>query len=368
MIKKNSGRKLQKEKKGRLVNMKQWILEKEGQLKLFSYVFIFTILCASNTKAGTQIEVWTDEQGIKHYENAPVTPATELSRTTIHFYTKNHLNIKFIPITINNIPLEAIIDTGASYISLNADSIRQLNIKTFLKGITINTSNGITNGYLFIANSIKVGNIELNNIKCVYIPASKENLIGGSFLSNFNYFFNEREQTISLIPKKEFIQYKELFPKEKEIIKYKNPIEKEVETKTRDKLQILSDRKENINPTPLNYTAISNYNPQPNKTFKPPTKETSNYIPKLKFSGSPLLLFYFIVAIPLHLLIIWFLVLAEILKNEFTGHNKIVWILVVILIPIIGLILYGFIGKKQIIEPTDENINAIGKYTRLKSG
>ncbi len=39
--------------------------------------------------------------------------------------------------------------------------------------------------------------------------------------------------------------------------------------------------------------------------------------------------------------------LIDILKNEFSGNNKLIWVLVVLFIWIIGPILYFFIGRKQ---------------------
>jgi hypothetical protein len=39
--------------------------------------------------------------------------------------------------------------------------------------------------------------------------------------------------------------------------------------------------------------------------------------------------------------------LIDILKNEFEGNNKIIWVLVVIFFWLIGAILYYFIGRKQ---------------------
>ena len=39
--------------------------------------------------------------------------------------------------------------------------------------------------------------------------------------------------------------------------------------------------------------------------------------------------------------------LVDILTSEFTESNKIVWLLVVILVPFIGFILYFLIGTKQ---------------------
>jgi len=45
--------------------------------------------------------------------------------------------------------------------------------------------------------------------------------------------------------------------------------------------------------------------------------------------------------------ILWLGTLVDILKSEFEGNNKIVWLLVVILLYIIGAFLYLFIGRQQ---------------------
>ncbi len=43
--------------------------------------------------------------------------------------------------------------------------------------------------------------------------------------------------------------------------------------------------------------------------------------------------------------------LIDILKSEFTNSiNKIIWLIAVIFLPILGIILYFFIGKKQKIQ------------------
>ncbi|WP_415222219.1 PLD nuclease N-terminal domain-containing protein [Psychroserpens sp.] len=39
--------------------------------------------------------------------------------------------------------------------------------------------------------------------------------------------------------------------------------------------------------------------------------------------------------------------MSDILKSSFEKNNKIIWILVVLLVPILGSILYIFIGRKQ---------------------
>ena len=55
-----------------------------------------------------------------------------------------------------------------------------------------------------------------------------------------------------------------------------------------------------------------------------------------------LLLAFFIFPI-----ILWVLVLADCLKSEFTGNNKIIWVIVIIFFPVFGLFLYLIIGRGQ---------------------
>ena len=44
---------------------------------------------------------------------------------------------------------------------------------------------------------------------------------------------------------------------------------------------------------------------------------------------------------------IYIFVLVDILKSEFRGYNKIIWILLVLFLPALGTILYLIIGRKQ---------------------
>ena len=45
--------------------------------------------------------------------------------------------------------------------------------------------------------------------------------------------------------------------------------------------------------------------------------------------------------------ILYIYILIDILKHEFTGYNKIIWILVIIFFPILGAILYLVFGRIQ---------------------
>lgn len=58
-----------------------------------------------------------------------------------------------------------------------------------------------------------------------------------------------------------------------------------------------------------------------------------------------------IVGIPF---LLWIICLVDVLRNEFTGNNKIIWFLLVLFLPVLGAILYFFIGTDQKIRPEDD--------------
>lgn len=55
-------------------------------------------------------------------------------------------------------------------------------------------------------------------------------------------------------------------------------------------------------------------------------------------------------AISVVLFLYWIYTIIEILKNEYTGSNKIIWLAIVFFFFIVGVILYKYIGKSQKIE------------------
>ncbi len=63
--------------------------------------------------------------------------------------------------------------------------------------------------------------------------------------------------------------------------------------------------------------------------------------------GAPEVFVLFMLIIFLAIFIIWLIALIDILRSEFTGYNKIIWILVVLFVPLLGAILYFIIGRKQ---------------------
>lgn len=47
------------------------------------------------------------------------------------------------------------------------------------------------------------------------------------------------------------------------------------------------------------------------------------------------------------LFLIWTACLIDILRNEFRGNNKLIWFVAVTFVPIVGAVLYFFIGARQ---------------------
>ena len=64
-------------------------------------------------------------------------------------------------------------------------------------------------------------------------------------------------------------------------------------------------------------------------------------------------LFFFIIMPGIY----WIIALVSVLKNEFTESNKIIWFLAITFLPIIGPILYLFIGDKYKIYPYENDPN-----------
>jgi hypothetical protein len=62
------------------------------------------------------------------------------------------------------------------------------------------------------------------------------------------------------------------------------------------------------------------------------------------FAGLGLLLSIFII---LCVCLLWIIALADILRSEFKGNDKVVWVVVVIFFPFLGSILYFLIGRSQ---------------------
>lgn len=57
-----------------------------------------------------------------------------------------------------------------------------------------------------------------------------------------------------------------------------------------------------------------------------------------------------ILLVSLLMFVVPIIALVDILKNDFEGNNKIIWVIVIVLTWLLGAILYYFIGRHQKIE------------------
>jgi hypothetical protein len=58
-------------------------------------------------------------------------------------------------------------------------------------------------------------------------------------------------------------------------------------------------------------------------------------------------------------IVLWVMALVSIIKSDFTGNNKIIWLLIIFFLPFLGMILYYFIGRNQRIPMNNHGRNTI---------
>ena len=92
----------------------------------------------------------------------------------------------FTPGRINGLPVEFMVDTGATSVAMSLPAAKALglNYRTGEK-IELGTANGITTAYVIMLDSVRVGDVEVRNVAAAIsmndFPA--EILLGNSFLS-----------------------------------------------------------------------------------------------------------------------------------------------------------------------------------------
>lgn len=93
----------------------------------------------------------------------------------------------FFSAQVNGTPIAAVIDTGATTVSMNSEDASRLGIDYLLaRRVMVNTANGIATAYLVTLESVQVGEIVLRNVQGSVIEGGRTQLplvlIGMSFL------------------------------------------------------------------------------------------------------------------------------------------------------------------------------------------
>ena len=88
--------------------------------------------------------------------------------------------------SINQQLVDFVVDTGATYITMNAQHAKRLRLDySNATEVTMNTANGTTIARVFTVDSVRIGGIELKNVKAAVVEelASSKMLLGMSFLN-----------------------------------------------------------------------------------------------------------------------------------------------------------------------------------------
>jgi aspartyl protease family protein len=89
--------------------------------------------------------------------------------------------------SINGKPIQFMVDTGASAVSLSQSDADRMGID-YRSGqrVVMRTANGAAPGYVVTLSSVRVGDVEVANVQAVIMPAFMEHaLLGNSFLTRF---------------------------------------------------------------------------------------------------------------------------------------------------------------------------------------
>jgi len=88
--------------------------------------------------------------------------------------------------SINQQLADFVVDTGASYITMNPQHAKRLNLDySNAQKIMMNTAKGKTTAHVFTVKSVRIGGIELHNVKAAVVHEldSSKMLLGMSFLN-----------------------------------------------------------------------------------------------------------------------------------------------------------------------------------------
>jgi aspartyl protease family protein len=90
--------------------------------------------------------------------------------------------------SINGKSVQFMVDTGATTVSMGSAEAKRMGIDYAAgKPIRMSTANGQTTGYLLTLNSVRIGDVEVQNVEAIVAPqAMPYVLLGNSFLTRFS--------------------------------------------------------------------------------------------------------------------------------------------------------------------------------------
>lgn len=134
----------------------------------------------------------TQKPASKKNESATVPGRTVLpANNSGHFLAKAY---------VNNRPIRALIDTGATYVSLSYEDARKIGIKPRKSEFTheVHTANGVSYAAFASVRSLRIGQVTVRNLKVMVAPegALSISLVGMNFLRRLRSFQVEQGKLI----------------------------------------------------------------------------------------------------------------------------------------------------------------------------
>lgn len=97
---------------------------------------------------------------------------------------------------INGAKVGFLLDTGATAVAIPSGLARQLGLKR-LAEVSVNTANGVAQGYLTRLDSVRIGTIEVRDVRAIISPGlDGEVLLGMNFLGELELV--QRDRTLIL--------------------------------------------------------------------------------------------------------------------------------------------------------------------------
>jgi clan AA aspartic protease (TIGR02281 family) len=126
-------------------------------------------------------------------------PLARRATGVVELYAEGPNGHFHVPVTIGDVTVQGVVDTGASSVSINATDAQRMRLP-YRNGqpLTIMTANGAKNGFRVMLESVTVGGITLNNVEGTVSEGSTPLLLGMSFLRRVNVSIRSTRMTLSV--------------------------------------------------------------------------------------------------------------------------------------------------------------------------
>jgi len=115
---------------------------------------------------------------------------------------QKHGDHYIVNVFLDGTAFNLLLDTGATYIFIDEEKASMLEV--IRSDLLLQTASNNVQAKLCIASSMKVGNLELNNIQVTTAPFKRDRidgLLGMNFFKQFTFFINQDENVLYLNPK-----------------------------------------------------------------------------------------------------------------------------------------------------------------------